>query len=228
MADVSLTPALILAMWAAGVAAGGALVGWWQIVGRGYLWLAAGVVALTSLATAAAGGGESALLAAVLGAGGALAAGSRAARTILFAAAAALLIGVALADSSVLPVLTGCVVLGGVSTEMMLGHWYLVDPTLPRWPLLSLDGIGAAGLVGDVVVVALSGSLTFSGADAMFTLVYLGLAGFTALLLGGVWFSLKEPGYSGVMASTGLSYLAVLTSFGVVTIGRTLVSGGLG
>jgi hypothetical protein len=29
------------------------------------------------------------------------------------------------------------------------------------------------------------------------------------------------------MAATGLSYLAVLTSFGVVTLGRILVTGGI-
>ncbi len=47
----------------------------------------------------------------------------------------------------------------------------------------------------------------------------------TALLITGVWFSLKEDGYSGVMAATGLSYLGVLTAFGVVVVGRLLVAG---
>jgi hypothetical protein len=47
----------------------------------------------------------------------------------------------------------------------------------------------------------------------------------TGLLVTGVWFSLKEPSYSGVMAATGLSYLGVLTAFGVVVAGRLLVAG---
>ena len=47
----------------------------------------------------------------------------------------------------------------------------------------------------------------------------------TGLLVVAVWFSLKEPSYSGVMAATGLSYLGVLTTFGVVVVGRLLVAG---
>ena len=42
--------------------------------------------------------------------------------------------------------------------------------------------------------------------------------------IAGVIFSLKEPGYAGVMAATGLSYLAVLTAFGVAVLGRMLVT----
>jgi hypothetical protein len=40
-----------------------------------------------------------------------------------------------------------------------------------------------------------------------------------------VWSSLGEAGYSGVMAATGLSYLAVLTAAGAAVIGRLLVDG---
>ena len=47
----------------------------------------------------------------------------------------------------------------------------------------------------------------------------------TGLLVAAVWFSLKEPAYSGVMAATGLSYLGVLTAFGVVVVGRLLIAG---
>ena len=47
----------------------------------------------------------------------------------------------------------------------------------------------------------------------------------TGLLIVAVWFSLREPGYSGVMAATGLSYLGLLAAFGVVVVGRLLVSG---
>ena len=47
----------------------------------------------------------------------------------------------------------------------------------------------------------------------------------TALLIAAVWFSLREPGYSGVMAATGLSYLGLLTTFGVIVVGRLLVAG---
>ena len=46
------TPTVVLAMWAAGLAGGGALVVWWRVVGRGYLWLTSSVVALVGLALA--------------------------------------------------------------------------------------------------------------------------------------------------------------------------------
>ncbi len=46
------TPTVVLAMWAGGLAAGGALVIWWRVVGRGYLWLTGSVVALVGLALA--------------------------------------------------------------------------------------------------------------------------------------------------------------------------------
>jgi hypothetical protein len=54
---------------------------------------------------------------------------------------------------------------------------------------------------------------------------YLALAVLSALLVAAVWFSLREPTYSGVMAATGLSYLGVLTAFGVVVVGRLLIAG---
>ncbi len=51
------------------------------------------------------------------------------------------------------------------------------------------------------------------------------LAVMTALPVVAVWFSLREPTYSGVMAATGLPYLGVLTAFGVVVVGGLLVAG---
>jgi hypothetical protein len=37
--------------------------------------------------------------------------------------------------------------------------------------------------------------------------------------------ALREPGYPAVMAATGLSYLAVLTTMATVVLGRVLVAG---
>ena len=61
---MDLSPALILITWAAGIAAGGALVAWWRVVGPGYLWLVAGVVAVIGGLGAAAGAGRAAARAA--------------------------------------------------------------------------------------------------------------------------------------------------------------------
>ena len=123
--------------------------------------------------------------------------------------------------------ITGTLFLGGITTEMLLGHWFLVDPTLPRWSLITLDVVAAVGLGFEVGVVVASGSLTTSGQDAVYSAVYVALSAFCAVLMLGVWGSLREPRYSGVMAATGLSYLAVLVAFGVVTVGRSLVAGSI-
>ena len=119
---------------------------------------------------------------------------------------------------------TGAAALGGITGEMLLGHWYLVDPTLPRWALRRLDILGLVGLVADIAALSVLGPtspFSVSGAAAALAV----LAGMSALLMVMVWFALDYPAYSGVMAATGLSYLAVLTGLGAVYVGRLLASG---
>jgi hypothetical protein len=226
---MELTPALLFVMWAGGVAAGTALVAWWRVVGPGYLWLAATVTAGLAALGGLAGGGPGAWIGAALAGVGALVAQRESAARWLFAGSAAALLAAGYEPGllSIALLATGTVLLGAVTSEMMLGHWFLVDPTLPRRPLLALDLIAAAGLVAEAVVIAVSGSLASSGGNGVLTWVWLALAILNGLLLLGVWFSLREPRYSGVMAATGLSYLAVLVTFGVVTVGRALVGGEL-
>jgi hypothetical protein len=43
--------------------------------------------------------------------------------------------------------------------------------------------------------------------------------------MGGVFGSLRYPAYAGVMAATGLSYLAAITTLGGVFLGRLLLAG---
>jgi hypothetical protein len=225
---VDLSPALILITWTAGLSAGGALVIWWRVVGSGYVWLTGAVVAVAGALSAAAGAGRISwigVIAAVVGAASArwpvVVSFAFAAATVLFAASVweQQMVAIAL-------LLSGVVFLGAISTEMLLGHWFLVDPTLPRWSLMALDAIAAVGLVGELTIVVASGSLVLSGPDAAFGIVYLVMVGFCGVLMLGVWGSLREPRYSGVMAATGLSYLGVLVAFGVVAVGRALVAGG--
>ena len=226
---MDLSPALILITWVAGIAAGGALVSWWRVVGPGYLWLTGAVVAVIGGLGALAGAGSIAWLAVAVTVVGTFAARLRPVTSAAFAAAAALFAASIWQGEAVAVALlgSGILFLGGISTEMLLGHWFLVDPTLPRWSLNTLDALAAVGLVLEVAVVALSGALVFDGPDGVYGMVYVAMAGFCLLLVAGVWGSLREPRYSGVMAATGLSYLAVLVAFGVVTIGRSLVGGGL-
>jgi hypothetical protein len=216
-------------MWGAGVAAGTALVATWRVVGRGYLWLAGGVAAGLAALAALAGGGALAWVAAVLATGGALAAKRDLVAGTLFTASSGVLLitGYEAGAFALALLLSGTVLLGAITSEMLLGHWFLVDPTLPRRSLLTLDALSGAGLVAEVGFVAASGSLAVSAIDGILTAVWAALVVLGGLLMIGVWFSLREPRYSGVMAATGLSYLAVLVAFGIVAAGRSLVAGGL-
>jgi len=211
-------------MWASGLAAGGAVVSWWNVVGRGYVWLTSSVVVLVAVALALVEPGVAAWTGTALAAAAIFAPSRLRVVTGFLGLAAVLLLIAGTVDSSLIPLITGAVFLGFVTTEMMLGHWFLVDPTLPRWSLNRLAIIGGAGLVLDVVYLTLSGAGTGGVEDPVLGMAYVALTVMTALLIVGVYFSLREPSYTGVMAATGLSYLAVLTAFGVAVLGRMLAT----
>ncbi len=220
---MEVTPGLVLAMWTAGLAGGAAAVSYWAIVGPGYSWLLSGVVVVIGGASALAGDlviGVAASLAALFA--GVFARRHRRAAG-LFAVAAIGYLAIAIDEGGVVTAITGTLLLGAMTSEMLLGHWFLVDPQLPRWALQRLDLAVGVGLVADLAALAALGAF---GADDTVMIAALGaLAIMTGLLAAGVWFSLREPAYSGVMAATGLSYLGVLTAFGVVVVGRLLVAG---
>jgi len=213
-------PGPILAMWAGGIVAGVAVVVWWQIVKTGFVLLGLGVAVLIGAAAAAAGSGLLAWGAVVLaGAAYFFRKERRAALPLGLAAVLWVIAGVS--NGGPLAAITGAVALGGVTAEMLLGHWYLVDPRLPRWALRRLALAGLAGVVVDAVVV-----LTSAPADPFLSpAVLVALAVTSAILLVGVLFSIRVPSYTGVMAATGLSYLAVLTSLGSVVLGRAVIGG---
>jgi hypothetical protein len=220
---LELTPALVLAMWTGGMAALAALVAWWRIVGPGFGWLMAAVVLLFGAGLAAATDDRRVVVALLLVAAAGVTVRRPRVAAGCFLAAALVLGAVAAADSPLLPVVTGMVFLGGVTVEMVLGHWYLVDPRLPRWALQVLAMIGGAGLVAESAVLVAAGALGSAEVATVWAFVALGAT--TGLLIVAVSLSLRERGYSGVMAATGLSYLAVLTAFGVAVVGRMLAYG---
>jgi hypothetical protein len=51
------------------------------------------------------------------------------------------------------------------------------------------------------------------------------LAVTSVVLMVAVIAAIRYPAYSGVMAATGLSYLALLTTLGAVFVGRAIVAG---
>ena len=121
--------------------------------------------------------------------------------------------------------ITGALFLGGITSEMMLGHWFLVDPRLPRWALKRLDLAGAVGALADMAVLIGLGVFPWADGDLVVGAGFILLAVTTLVLMAAVWSSLGEPGYSGVMAATGLSYLATLTATGAAVVGRLLLEG---
>ncbi|MCJ7726308.1 MAG: hypothetical protein MUP76_07990 [Acidimicrobiia bacterium] len=221
---MEITPSSVLAMWAAGLAAASAIVAWWRVVGSGYGWLAAAVTLLLGVPAALAGGGAWALAGCVLVALGIPFAAGRA--IVPFFGLGALAFGAAaVPDGGIPATLTGAVLLGGITAEMMLGHWFLVDPRLPRSSLRHLDLVAAVGAVADLGAMAVAGAFPWEGTDLAVGVGYLVLAVTTIVLIGAVWASLGEPGYPAVMSATGLSYLAVLTAIGAVVLGRLLAGG---
>ena len=191
-------------------------------MGPGYVWLAGAVTLLFGVLGAAAAGDAVAWVAtgaavvATLGRNRPIAAGGFLAAGVLYWAAAW-----DLGDDALLA-FTGALALGGITSEMMLGHWYLVSPQLPRWALRRLAFAGGVGVVVDSAAVIGRGALDFAD-DAIISWAFLLLATTTLILVVAVWFSLNTPSYSGVMAATGLSYLAVLTVIGAVVAGRSLL-----
>ena len=141
-----------------------------------------------------------------------------------FAVAAVLYLAAAIPDGGLVLSITGAAALGGITGEMLLGHWYLIDPTLPRWALKRLAAVGGAGMVADAAVVL--ADTGFSWEDDIIGWAFVVLALTTVVLAVAVWFALNEPSYPGVMAATGLSYLAILTAVGAVVAGRVLIDDG--
>ncbi len=219
LTDLDIRPSLLLAMWAAGMAAGIALVAWKRIVGAAFVWIAGGFALAVAAFTVF--GGPWPIVGTVLLAVGVVAARRPTVSVVALAASSIVLLVHAASFAGIIPALLGAAALGGVTCEMLLAHWYLVDPTLPRSVLRGLCATGIAGLIGEVVLLSASGVWGIESAVLMWA--WVALVAFSILAMVGAWFSLREAGYEGVMSATGLSYLAVLTALGAVGLGRVLL-----
>ncbi|MDH3307340.1 MAG: hypothetical protein OEO77_07480, partial [Acidimicrobiia bacterium] len=195
-----LTPGLVLAMWAAGMAAGIAVIAGWDIVGPAFFWVAGGSTLLVGASAMVDGGpggvvGVVALLVAMVVARrpGPLSIAMGLASLGFFVEAAQ--------RGGWFLAVTGGLAVGLVTDEMLLGHWYLVNPKLPRWSLKALAIAGGGALALDAMLLLLAGGLVGIGVVGW---AFLALIGMSLLLMVGVWFALREPSYPGVMAATGL------------------------
>lgn len=133
---------------------------------------------------------------------------------------------------SLIRILAGAAFLGAVTDAMLLGHWYLVQPGLPRRLIHEL--VNALGVVWPVEVVAMllpigmfsvwSGSVD-DGWGGTLGWFWAACAVTTIILVGVTKVALREKEYSAVMAATGLLYLAILTAFGTDLVARAVLAG---
>jgi hypothetical protein len=125
----------------------------------------------------------------------------------------------------------GAAFLGVLTDAMLLGHWYLTQPGLPREPIRELvrwaapvwvlEVIGLLWPVGMISVLA--GSIS-DGYGGILAWMWALSAASTGVLILVTWLALKERSYSAVMAATGLLYLAILTGFGTDVLARALLA----
>lgn len=213
-------PRLILLAWASGLAFVVGVISLTRIVGPGFTWLTAGVSVLVGLPGGLADRAWWARAGLVCLVVGLIWARNRAFAGGLFLIGGLLYLVQAATMGGWVSALTATLALGGVAGEMLLGHWYLVDPRLPRSALRNLALVGIAGLLAEAALQVSLG-MGFSGGALGFWVLLVTSVGLMAAVVA----SIRYPAYSGVMAATGLSYLALLTTLGAVFVGRAMAAG---
>ena len=132
---------------------------------------------------------------------------------------------------SLLRAVVGTFFLGAVSDAMLLGHWYLVQPGLPRKILNELVvtvrwllPFQVAAMLLPTGMFSVFGGSVDDGWGGMLRWFWLACAVTTAVLIEVTIRALKERSYSAVMAATGLMYLAILTAFGTDLVARAVLA----
>lgn len=127
--------------------------------------------------------------------------------------------------------IVGGLLLGVITSTMLLGHWYLVQPGLTRKPIGQLCKLSMGLLLIDIclwlvptsMASVISGSVS-DGWGGTLGYMWVGSSITTAGLLFVAYKALQEKSYSAVMATTGLLYLAILVANGVELIPRAIFS----
>jgi len=102
--------------------------------------------------------------------------------------------------------------ISGVFSLMMIGHWFLVDPTISK------EGMKKIAILTSVQSLLIIPLIYFNfltddlGDTYKLVIMFLYLS--TAILSFASYKSLNEKSYTGVMAATGLSYLSLIVSIG--------------
>jgi hypothetical protein len=126
----------------------------------------------------------------------------------------------------------GAAFLGAITDAMLLGHWYLVQPGLPRSLLNELVSVTKYTLPVEVgamllptgMISVLSGRIS-DGWNGTLGYFWVACAITTLVLCIVTQRALREKYYSAVMAATGLLYLAILTAFGTDLVARAVLAG---
>ena len=100
----------------------------------------------------------------------------------------------------------------GVFSLMMIGHWFLVDPTISK------EGMKKIALVTTfqplIILPLVYFNFLSENLGDIYKLVIMFLYLSTGVLSFASYKSLNEKSYTGVMAATGLSYLSLVVSIG--------------
>ena len=102
--------------------------------------------------------------------------------------------------------------ISGIFSLMMIGHWFLVDPTISK------EGMKKIAIVTSLQSLTLIPIVQFdfinSGIVPIYKLIIMCLYATTSILAFASYKALNEKSYTGVMAATGLSYLSLIVSIG--------------
>ena len=100
----------------------------------------------------------------------------------------------------------------GIFSLMMIGHWFLVDPTITR---IGMKNIARSSmLIAGLLCLMITTGLISLEITTLYKNIIVGLYISSFILSLGSLKSLNETSYTGVMAATGLSYLSLLVSLG--------------
>jgi len=100
----------------------------------------------------------------------------------------------------------------GVLSSMMIGHWFLVDPTISKEGMMKIALL--CSTLSLLILPLVFFEIIGPDIDFIFKNVILVLYTSTGILSFASYRSLAEKSYTGVMASTGLSYLSLIVSLG--------------
>ena len=115
-------------------------------------------------------------------------------------------------DGNLISTFLPITLVSGIFSLMMIGHWFLVDPTITRIGMKNIarSSMLIAGLLSLMIITG----LISSEISTLYKNIIIGLYLSSLVLSLGSLKSLTETSYTGVMAATGLSYLSLLVSLG--------------